>query len=59
VPWYAAVPFCIVFAFVLVLLHYAVSEALDGVDGDNGPFSRGLRLDTDHVAELRKVIGVS
>src|SRR5262245_29804659 len=37
-PWYAAVPVCVVFAFVLVLLQYTVAEALYGIDGDNGPF---------------------
>jgi hypothetical protein len=41
VPWYAAVPFCVAFAFVLVLLQYSVAEALYGIDGDNGPFSAG------------------
>jgi hypothetical protein len=39
VRWYLAVPLCTVFALVLVLLQYGVSEALYGVDGDNGPFS--------------------
>lgn len=39
VPWYAAVPFCTIFAFVLVLLQYSVSEALYGIDGTTGPFS--------------------
>jgi hypothetical protein len=39
VAWYSAVPFCTIFAFVLVLLQYSVSEALYGIDGDNGPFS--------------------
>jgi hypothetical protein len=39
VAWYAAVPFCTVFALVLVLLQYSVSEALYGIDGTNGPFS--------------------
>jgi hypothetical protein len=37
--WYFAVPFCTLFAFVLVLLQYFVSEALFGIDGMNGPFS--------------------
>lgn len=59
VPWYVAVPFCVVFALVLVLLQYAVSEALYGIDGDNGPFSTNLHLDTEHVVELRKAIGAS
>jgi hypothetical protein len=39
VAWYAAVPFCTIFAFVLVLLQYSVSEALYGIDGTDGPFS--------------------
>lgn len=38
-PWYAAVPFCVVLAFVLVLLQYSVSGALYGLDGDDGPYS--------------------
>jgi len=33
VSWYWAVPFCTLFAFGLVLLQIAVSEALYGVDG--------------------------
>jgi len=45
VRWYFAVPLCTVFAFILVLLQYGVSEALYGVDGDNGPFSTGQLLD--------------
>jgi hypothetical protein len=32
VAWYAAVPFCTIFAFVLVLLQYSVSEALYGIE---------------------------
>lgn len=48
VPWYAAVPFCTVFAFVLVLLQYSVSEALYGIDGDDGPFSTPRHFGTDH-----------
>ena len=39
VAWYAAVPFCTIFAFALVLLQYSVSEALYGINGNNGPFS--------------------
>ena len=31
--WYTAAPLCTVFAFVLVLLQYGVSEALFGIDG--------------------------
>jgi hypothetical protein len=38
--WYAVVPLCTVFAFVLVLLQYGVSEALYGVDGQGGPFTQ-------------------
>jgi len=44
VRWYLAVPFCTVFAFVLVLLQYGVSEALYGIDGDNGPFSANTSM---------------
>jgi len=36
----AAVVSCTVFAFGSVLLQYAVSEALYGIDGNNGPYSR-------------------
>jgi len=38
-PWYLAAIVCTVFAFVLVLLQYSVSESLYGIDGDNGPYS--------------------
>ena len=38
--WYAAVPLCTVFAFVLVLMQYGVSEALYGIDGQGGPFGK-------------------
>ena len=38
--WYWVVPICTLFAFVLVLLQYGVSEALYGVDGSGGPFGR-------------------
>src|SRR5262245_28134582 len=37
--WYAAVPLCTVLALALVLLQYGVSEALYGINGDDGPFS--------------------
>ena len=37
--WYVATVLCTVFAFLLVLLQYGVSEALYGIDGDNGPYS--------------------
>jgi hypothetical protein len=40
VRWYMVVPLCTAFALVLVLLQYGVSEALYGVDGIGGPFSR-------------------
>ena len=36
--WYVAGLICTVFAVVLVLLQYGVSEALYGIDGD-GPYS--------------------
>jgi hypothetical protein len=45
VQWYLAVPLCTVFALALVLLQYGVSEALYGIDGDDGPFSTGQVLD--------------
>ena len=37
--WYVAGLICTVFAFVLILLQYGVSEALYGIDGDDGPYS--------------------
>ena len=37
--WYVATALCTVFAFVLVLLQYRVSESLYGIDGDDGPYS--------------------
>jgi hypothetical protein len=37
--WYVAAVLCTIFAFSLVILQYAVSEALYGIDGENGPFS--------------------
>ena len=40
--WYWAIPCCTVFALVLVLLQYSVSESLYGIDGVDGPFSRGF-----------------
>lgn len=38
--WYWAVLICTLFAFGSVLLQYGVSEALYGIDGTEGPFSR-------------------
>jgi hypothetical protein len=38
-PWYVAAVLCTALAFLLVLLQYGVSEALYGIDGDDGPFS--------------------
>ncbi|MDB5345572.1 MAG: hypothetical protein JWP89_3949 [Schlesneria sp.] len=38
-PWIACLP-CAFFALFLVLLQYGVTEALYGIDGDNGPFSQ-------------------
>ena len=40
VRWSMVVPLCTAFALVLVLMQYGVSEALYGVDGMDGPFSR-------------------
>ena len=37
--WYLAPILCTVFAFSLVLLQYGVSEALYGINGDDGPYS--------------------
>jgi hypothetical protein len=36
--WWVAGALCTVLAFCLVLLQYGVSEALYGIDGDNGPY---------------------
>jgi hypothetical protein len=38
VKWYVPVLICTVFAFLLVLLQYGVSEALYGMDGTDGPY---------------------
>jgi hypothetical protein len=37
--WYIAGFLCTVFAFILVLLQYTVSESLYGIDGEGGPYS--------------------
>ncbi len=37
--WYVAGFLCTVFAFILVLLQYTVSESLYGIDGEGGPYS--------------------
>ena len=37
--WYVAGALCTVFAFILVLLQYTVSESLYGIDGEDGAFS--------------------
>ena len=37
--WYLAPILCTAFAFSLVLLQYGVSEALYGINGDDGPYS--------------------
>ena len=37
--WYVAGALCTVFAFILVLLQYTVSESLYGIDGKDGPYS--------------------
>jgi hypothetical protein len=38
--WWLSVPLCTALAFVLVLQQYAVSEALYGIEGVDGPFSQ-------------------
>ena len=42
--WFIVLPFCTVFAFVLVLLQYDVSERLYGINGDDGPYSKVICL---------------
>lgn len=42
--WWFTVPFCTALAFVLVVQQYAVSEALYGIDGQDGPFSQIDRM---------------
>src|SRR5690242_15095318 len=37
--WLLAGALCTILAFCMVLLQYSVSEALYGIDGDNGPYS--------------------
>jgi cobalamin synthase len=37
--WFIVLPFCVAFAFVLMLLQYGVSERLYGINGDDGPYS--------------------
>ena len=37
--WYVVVSLCTVFAFILALLQYDVSEKLYGIDGSDGPYS--------------------
>jgi len=37
--WYVAAILCSAFAVVLVVLQYAVSEALYGINGTDGPYS--------------------
>ena len=41
--WYTAGFLCTVFAFILVLLQYTVSELLFGIDGEGGPYSSAPR----------------
>jgi hypothetical protein len=38
--WYVAAPICAVYAFILVLMQYGVSEALYGIDGTGGPYGQ-------------------
>ena len=42
--WWFALPLCTVLAFVLVVQQYAVSEALYGIEGGDGPFSEADRF---------------
>jgi hypothetical protein len=42
--WWFAVPLCTALAFVLVVQQYVVSEALYGIDGQDGPFSQIDRM---------------
>jgi hypothetical protein len=44
--WWVAGTICTVFAFGLVLLQYSVSEALYGIDGDNGSYSFLISMPT-------------
>ena len=37
--WYVAPVFCTMLAFGLVLMQYSVSEALYGINGNDGPYS--------------------
>lgn len=50
--WYVAAVACTVFALILVLLQYDVSERLYGIDGDNGPFSQvePLQEQSPHIS---------
>jgi hypothetical protein len=49
--WWVAGALCTVLAFCLVLLQYGVSEALYGIDGDNGPYSS--RVAQTHLESRR------
>jgi hypothetical protein len=40
--WLGPIAFCTVFAFVVVMLQYGVSESLFGIDGNNGPYSNPI-----------------
>jgi hypothetical protein len=42
--WWVVLPLCTALALVLVLQQYAVSEALYGIDGVDGPFSQTDRI---------------
>jgi hypothetical protein len=41
--WYLAAAVCTVFAFLLVLLQYSVSESLYGINDEDGPYSEVVR----------------
>jgi hypothetical protein len=40
--WYVVCTLATIFAFLLVLLQYSVSEALYGIDGEGGPYSQSV-----------------
>jgi hypothetical protein len=43
-PWWFSVPLCTALALVLAVQQYAVSEALYGIEGTDGPFSQIDRI---------------
>ena len=53
--WWVAGAICTIFAFGLVLLQYSVSEALYGIDGDDGPFSFQIQVPSPNPVILSGV----